>query len=1658
MTDLQRKAHGAEDMDIENLPPQTNLYGTFKTTENLEANQSVLSQGSESHSTSQNFQDRVLGEQDQNRSSHSLKNFNRQKTLSKKLLNKADQSQNPQSLAVALDIIIRDFKPDYDSNFQTIFASKDCNIQTDNQAIIKAIIEKKRGEEFVTLFKALRPYLFDLCKRKEGFEEVVDCLRRISEKEKIFCRSILKKLEVKDLIIFLLESCHSKSMAKIGPWLVNQFYPLPIFYPINNTSFKPNFDCCSELLFQVNKPLVLNLGSRTSHQKGKSSVLAYIFFTQNPIGFSSNSSFTHNGSVDFYSKTPLIEDKYLIADVHGYSANSSFVRMSRILHKFSGVTILHVTEADFDIDEQSSCYFIKDDELVDLVVCSTNKPFLILFRDYDEDIHENLIGNIQDLFTTKSNYLGLYPIPKLDGRLSSSETNDIKEETRQIILDTLSELNFGGALFSMEKAKECYAASVEAGKEVAEDTLSHRKTQQEIDSELILDRISSLVSENQNICFYERLFPFFWIDYLSIEEEKKLNKLNHAKPNDANKAQTENIDKQYEEIHRNITNLQKNRKEVVFTPLIRALTKILVSNQPARIYALTEMINKWKEPILQPTKHAYLQLCSQRMNLPGDVQAKALEDIRRLEDEISDKEIALDTFIDEIQCSFEVDQTDILDYSGVKRYIKSVLDQGAPVNLINGKTLKYGHALLREVFDELGEDHGKVFVISIIGAQSSAKSTLLNYLFGCGFATSAGRCTKGLYMSLLKHINGWFIVIIDTEGLLSVVARDQVFDNQIATMAFSCSHIIIINNKGEINSKLKDLLEICVYALKHLNLSHVQPKIMFALRDMADNNKETQQELLMNMKISIEEAARNLTIDVNSIIGLSEDDVFLFPPAFQRTKAQNRSEIHMNNPLFSKTVLDMRNKIFGYLNSTFSEKSLANLADFYVQTEELWNNINRHGQEIMKSRNLLEIDLKETATQKTLEIYNVNNEVFVNSIRQLINNLRAQQLLQDYDSNKATSSFHQLLTEEHDHVRDSALSELEEEIFNKEKYGIISTYYTNFTDIIEYNLGWQRQNFLGEWRSIEINWQAESEKEQSKRQLKCEVDKILGMGNNLRSHEKQIFKLFELRKEKLLKEYNERIQTFSLEKVGNLILKIHNHYKCALRKIKRQTTISVPTYCEIRERIEKKQRLHDPEGWAKATGIVSWLWDTKPSRQAMDRISRQFEKFTEMILPILNDISTEEAAVGVVGAALSSIDDMLMQKLPVNQPTFLQSCILEAISMQYQKSRHAEEILMKKQMHDLEQSQDREEEHLRKMIHDSKNTYNQGINTAQKCFKDILDKFCLNRGSIIQNEVMEMIEKEFPNPESANIKAYGNSFRLGNYVNVVKYVVNVNQFIKEIYTQKIDMIKSQAIDRVLQTTIEEFRDIITQVWNLIQQWGQQNISSSEVKISSLSILAKENSQLELYFPDLYNIEISEIVAFSKGFEKKIADSLSQQNYGMILKTLLTQGLDAFLENQYSHITGCQARCPICRNKCIRGAGPHADHKTDCHLLGAFAGFRTIDTQKATLRHCFDPINYNSEWIIEEKTFKNLDDLINSKYPKWRAEFPTKDQVDKHRSIISPEIIEGWVATRDVLMNHFIYIDDTSDAWLEQVEISKRLDPAVSVEGYYRYNPNLSLVD
>ena len=75
------------------------------------------------------------------------------------------------------------------------------------------------------------------------------------------------------------------------------------------------------------------------------------------------------------------------------------------------------------------------------------------------------------------------------------------------------------------------------------------------------------------------------------------------------------------------------------------------------------------------------------------------------------------------------------------------INNSQPFEVLDGDLLEMPKNIIKKVFEGIND---KVAVITVLGPQSSGKSTLFNFLFGCDFATNEARCTKGVYSTYFK--------------------------------------------------------------------------------------------------------------------------------------------------------------------------------------------------------------------------------------------------------------------------------------------------------------------------------------------------------------------------------------------------------------------------------------------------------------------------------------------------------------------------------------------------------------------------------------------------------------------------------------------------------------------------------------------------------------------------------------------------------------------------------------------------------------------------------------------------------------------------------------------------------------------------------------------
>ena len=182
----------------------------------------------------------------------------------------------------------------------------------------------------------------------------------------------------------------------------------------------------------------------------------------------------------------------------------------------------------------------------------------------------------------------------------------------------------------------------------------------------------------------------------------------------------------------------------------------------------------------------------------------------------------------------------------------SLIMKGVAIEIMDGDGLSVPTGWIEEVMRALNtlfkETYGmkkdpKIFVLTVLGTQSTGKSTLLNTMFGVQFPVSAGRCTKGAFMQLTPVFMDNFLynglIIIDTEGLGAPEYRqDSTHDNEIATFVLGISDLAIINVRGELPTNIENFLQVSTCALMRMSMVDFQQSVIFVHQNCDPSSKE----------------------------------------------------------------------------------------------------------------------------------------------------------------------------------------------------------------------------------------------------------------------------------------------------------------------------------------------------------------------------------------------------------------------------------------------------------------------------------------------------------------------------------------------------------------------------------------------------------------------------------------------------------------------------------------------------------------------------------------------------------------------------------------------------------------------------------------------------
>ncbi|XP_071264237.1 interferon-induced very large GTPase 1-like [Salvelinus alpinus] len=257
------------------------------------------------------------------------------------------------------------------------------------------------------------------------------------------------------------------------------------------------------------------------------------------------------------------------------------------------------------------------------------------------------------------------------------------------------------------------------------------------------------------------------------------------------------------------------------------------------------------------------------------------DDIKHLDKQLSDCSLGLEHFLRELgqlyeaSCSLPESSLQWQQMEHLPGLCAQMLLDGFPIELVDGDAsnipLKWISAVLTQLHT-LVQSNSKIRVVTVLGVQSTGKSTLLNTMFGVQFAVSSGRCTRGAFMLLIKvnkdlkeELKCDFIMVIDTEGLkspeLAQLDDSHEHDNELATLVIGLSDVTIINMSMENSTEMKDILQIVVHAFIRMKEVGKKPVCHFVHQNVSDmsahdNNMRDRNKLLEQLNEMTQAAAR----------------------------------------------------------------------------------------------------------------------------------------------------------------------------------------------------------------------------------------------------------------------------------------------------------------------------------------------------------------------------------------------------------------------------------------------------------------------------------------------------------------------------------------------------------------------------------------------------------------------------------------------------------------------------------------------------------------------------------------------------------------------------------------------------------------------------------
>ncbi|XP_048851867.1 interferon-induced very large GTPase 1-like [Brienomyrus brachyistius] len=421
-------------------------------------------------------------------------------------------------------------------------------------------------------------------------------------------------------------------------------------------------------------------------------------------------------------------------------------------------------------------------------------------------------------------------------------------------------------------------------------------------------------------------------------------------------AGTKNIPMYRIELNKNKQELRKQQVSKDITPAVNSFISGLLVCKEERAYFL-----KWMMINLDNLSKKHV-LSLKEVYKKEHEDAKNKELILDLENQMSCSSLGIEHFLRELGQLYE-SAISRSEHSHSKQKMQMIKDlpkvcakmmlEGFPFELVDGDAAYIPLMWVSAVLNELRsmEKDSKIRVISVVGVQSTGKSTLLNTMFGVQFAVSSGRCTRGAFMLLVRVSEDFreqlgcdFIMVIDTEGLraaaVAQLADSYEHDNELSTLLVGLSDFTIINIAMENSTEMQEILQIVIHAFLRMKEFGKKTHCLFVHQNVADvaahGKSENDRKIRLEQLNTITQAAAKMerkgeVLKFTDIIEYSDRDNFYIPSLWQGTPPMAAVSAG-----YSESVVQIKKCLIDIMTDLKEKRPVQSVEEFQEWIRRLW--------------------------------------------------------------------------------------------------------------------------------------------------------------------------------------------------------------------------------------------------------------------------------------------------------------------------------------------------------------------------------------------------------------------------------------------------------------------------------------------------------------------------------------------------------------------------------------------------------------------------------------------------------------------------------------------------------------------------------------------------